>query len=108
MRQGLLDGQEVVADLDDVLDGLFDSLADAVGGVAKLVSELEEVETRLNQINVELDDSNLPKMFKELVRDMESQDRAGARRLFCNDVVDTLPLPGLTRYMIKATIRLFL
>jgi len=53
--QRLLDGQQVVADLDDVLDGLLDSLPDAVGGGADLVGEL-----RFEQVVIEPDDDRSP------------------------------------------------
>jgi hypothetical protein len=54
VRQGFLHGQQVVADLDDVLDGLLDPLPDAVGGAAYLVGEL-----RFEQVVVEADDDQL-------------------------------------------------
>ena len=48
--QGLLDGQQVVADLDDVLDGLLDPLPDAVGAGADLLGNLS-----FEQVVVETD-----------------------------------------------------
>jgi len=54
VRQDLLHGQQVVADLDDVLDGLLDALPDAVGGAADLIGKL-----RFEQVVVEADDDQL-------------------------------------------------
>jgi len=49
--QGVLDGQKLVADLDDVLDRLLDPLPDAVGAGADLLGDLH-----FQQVVVEADD----------------------------------------------------
>jgi hypothetical protein len=54
VRQGFLNGQQVVADLDDVFDGLLDPFPDAVRGTADLVGELG-----FEQVVIEADDDQL-------------------------------------------------
>jgi len=55
--------------------------------ISKLINELREIEDKLDSINVQYDDTKLPSRFKEIVQDLDREDKS---ELY-SDLLDAMP-----------------